>query len=310
MDSFHSYPSIFALGHKAVADLLTVPVYVTEKIDGSQFSFGIDEDGIWYFRSKGKEIYYPDGVDKMFQAGVDAIVALEDKLVPGWTYRGEYLSKPKHGVLAYDRVPNHHVIIFDINDAHESFLDYGKVIADCMRIGFEVVPSLGGPYIPGDLTLEILQELLTTQSVLGGQLIEGVVVKPLNYNLFGRDKKVLMGKFVSEKYKEILGGEWRAANPIGRDVIDTLIAKYRTPARWQKGIQHLRDEGTLEGSPRDIGLLLKEVGQDILKECEDEIKDALFKWAWPQIQRGVTRGLPEWYKEELLKEQFQHGNGK
>ena len=305
MDSWHSYPSIFSLGHKAVADLLTVPVYVTEKIDGSQLSFGIDEEGELHFRSKGKEMYYPDGIDKMFQAGVDAIVALKEKLVPGWTYRAEYLAKPHHNALAYDCVPNHHVIIFDINDGHESFLPYDLVSDHCYDIGLWRVPSFG-IFNPGELTVEILLDILRNQSVLGGQLIEGVVIKPFLYNLFGSDKKVLMGKYVSEKYKEVHAGEWRTANPIGRDVIDTLIAKYRTPARWQKGVQHLRDVGILEGSPRDIGPLLKEVGQDILKECEDEIRGALFKWAWPQIQRGVTKGLPEWFKEELMKEQFSH----
>lgn len=45
MESWHSYPSIYNLGHRYIADLLTVPVIVEEKIDGSQFSFGLDEEG-------------------------------------------------------------------------------------------------------------------------------------------------------------------------------------------------------------------------------------------------------------------------
>ena len=39
IDSWHSYPSTFALGHKALAELLLDPVLVEEKIDGSQFSW-------------------------------------------------------------------------------------------------------------------------------------------------------------------------------------------------------------------------------------------------------------------------------
>jgi hypothetical protein len=35
------------------------------------------------------------------------------------------------------------------------------------------------------------------------------------------------------------------------------------------------------------------------------IKDSLWKWAWPQLRRAVTRGLPEWYKAELMKKQFE-----
>lgn len=41
MDSWHSYPSIFAIGHRALAELLLDPVIVEEKVDGSQFSFGL-----------------------------------------------------------------------------------------------------------------------------------------------------------------------------------------------------------------------------------------------------------------------------
>jgi len=50
---------------------------------------------------------------------------------------------------------------------------------------------------------------------------------------------------------------------------------------------------------------MREVPADIEKECVDEIKEALFKWAWPQIRRASTAGLPEWYKERLLAMQFE-----
>ena len=83
-----------------------------------------------------------------------------------------------------------------------------------------------------------------------------------------------------------------------------MIERYRTPARWQKSVQHLRENGTLDGSPRDIGPLMKEVGQDVLRECEDEIKDYLFDHYWKQIQRGITAGLPEWWKQELAQSSF------
>jgi hypothetical protein len=36
MNSWHSYPSIFTLGHSAISDLLDGPVCVEEKVDGSQ----------------------------------------------------------------------------------------------------------------------------------------------------------------------------------------------------------------------------------------------------------------------------------
>lgn len=301
MDSWHSYPSIFALGHKAVKDILTTPVLVQEKIDGSQISWGLfpgtDAEPL-RVRSKGAQLNVL-APEKMFVRAVEIIAALS--LREGWTYRAEYLAKPKHNALAYDRVPNQHLILFDINTGHEEYLGYDAVCEEAARLGLEVVPRLHEGMVE---SLEMFRELLGRTSILGGQLVEGVVVK--NYAMFGPDKKVLMAKFVSEKFKEVHAAEWKVSNPKAGDVIETLIARYRTPARWEKAVQHLRDAGTLEQSPRDIGALFKEVPDDTRKECEEEIKAMLFAWAWPKVQRGITAGLAEWYKGELLKKQFEH----
>jgi hypothetical protein len=66
----------------------------------------------------------------------------------------------------------------------------------------------------------------------------------------------------------------------------------------------LRERGLITDSPKDIGLLIKEVQQDIEKECIDDIKERLYKHAITGIRRAITGGLPEWYKEELMKLQF------
>ena len=141
-------------------------------------------------------------------------------------------------------------------------------------------------------------------SILGGQKIEGVVVKPFAYDKFGADKKVLMAKFVSEAFKEIHSAEWKKSNPTKGDVLDVIVASLRTPARWNKAIQHLRENGEITDSPKDIGALIREVQADVLKECADDIRMRLFSWARPRVQRGVVAGLPEWYKNELLNRQF------
>lgn len=292
--SWHSYPSIFALGHRALASLFDGEVLIEEKVDGSQFSFG-RFDGELKARSKGKELII-DAPEKMFARGVEVAEGLP--LHDGWTYRGEYLEKPKHNALAYSRTPESNIIIFDINDAEESYLPYDQKAAEADRLGLEVVPR-----IDVEPNLEGIVAALARQSVLGGQLIEGVVVK--NYSQYGHDKKVLMGKYVSEAFKEVHKGSWREQNPTKQDIITGLVAKYRTPARFDKAVIHLAEVGQLQNDPRDIGQLMKAVGEDVLKECQDEIKEALWKYAWPQIQRGVTGGLPEWYKQRLLAGQFE-----
>lgn len=296
-NSWHSYPSIYALGHRAIAELLTVPVNIEEKVDGSQFSFGVDEDGELHIRSKGAKLHV-GAPEAMFKRAAEAATELATLAHPGWTYRCEYLAKPKHNTLAYDRAPKRHLILFDVNTGEESYLDYPAKAEEAERMGMEVVPLVFSGIVAD---IEQFRGFLDRTSILGGQKVEGVVVKPIGYGMFGADKKALLGKFVSESFKEIHGVEWKKSNPSSTDVVTEIANSLKTPARWGKAVQHLAERGTIQDSPRDIGPLLKEVQADIEKECADEIKDALYAWAWPQIRRMVTHGLPEWYKEELLK---------
>jgi hypothetical protein len=149
----------------------------------------------------------------------------------------------------------------------------------------------------------VLRDLLKTTSILGGPTIEGMVIK--NYARFGRDKHALMGKFVSEAYKEVHAGEWKKANPGGADILALLVAKYRTPARWMKAVQHRRDAGLLLDAPQDIGPLIPEIGADVEKECKEEIMEFLYSWAWPKVRRGLSAGFALWYKDRLLERQFE-----
>ena len=293
--SYHSYPKIYALGHRAIAELFNDDVLVEEKIDGSQFSFGVFEDG-FRCRSKGAQIN-PEVPEQMFQEAVEVAKSLP--LTTGWTYRAEYLKKPKHNTLVYDRIPEKHLIIFDINTGEEEYLSYEQKSDEAKRIGLEVVPVLHRGRVDSPAAL---LAFLERSSILGGQKVEGIVIK--NYHRFGLDKKALMGKYVSEAFKEVHGGEWRENNPTNRDVIDRLILAYKTPARWQKAVQHLAERGQLTDSPKDIGSLIKEVQTDVHEECAEEIKRVLYEHAFAHIRRGIVGGLPEWYKEELMKKQF------
>lgn len=248
MPSWHSYPSIYHVGHRAIRDLLNHPVYIEEKVDGSQFSFGIDADGELRVRSKGAMMYI-DAPEKMFTKAVETVKSLRDALHPGWTYRGEFLAKPKHNTLAYNRAPNGHIIIFDINTGHEEYLTYSDKAVEAYRLGLEVAPLI----YDGMVDLAAFRGFLDRESILGGQKIEGVVIKPKAYNVWGEDKKVLLGKFVSEAFKESHSKAWKESNPAKNDVILLLAGEYTTPARWNKAIQHLRERGEIEDSPRDIG---------------------------------------------------------
>jgi hypothetical protein len=295
-----AYPKVYNLGHPALTDLLVGEVVVQEKVDGSQFTAGL-VDGELVCRSKGTQLNLesPGG---LFKPAVDTFRRLwSEGLLNGLVYRGEALAKPKHNTLAYDRAPTGGVILFDIDRGPEQRLNLTEFYEETHRLGLEHVPFVyRGP--GEELDLATLDSWLELESCLGGARVEGVVIK--NYHRWGRDGKMLMGKHVSEAFKEKHRTEWRASNPTRTDILTDLIATYAHPRRWEKAVERLRDAGELEHSPRDIGKLITAVPTDVREECEHEIKDILFSYFWPAIKRGTSRGLAEWYKARLAESQF------
>ncbi|MHA2063477.1 MAG: RNA ligase family protein [Candidatus Thorarchaeota archaeon] len=294
-----SYPKVYAIGHKAVSDLFKGDIFVQEKVDGSQFSFGVI-DGELYCRSKRQQIHLPTD-EALFIPACETAVALfhQGLLVEGWTYRGEAIFRCKHNALEYSRTPKGGVILFDIDTGLEDRLTPPELAFEASKLGLECVPLLhfGEINDPKELL-----ELLEYESCLGGTEIEGVVVK--NYGRWGMDGKQLMGKFVSEKFKETHRKAWGASNKSKTEAIEALGEMLRTDARWQKAVQHLREEGVLENEPRDIGNLIVEVHMDIESEEIDMIKDYLWRAFRRGIMRKATAGLPEWYKRQLLEGAF------
>jgi hypothetical protein len=294
MKHISSYPSIFAVGHRSIKNIFDSPVVIEEKIDGSQFSMS-RTDGELSCRSKGKDII-PDAPEKMFNAAIETAQSLD--LHDGWIYRCEYLSKPKHNTLAYARVPRLHLILFDVMTAPETYLTPDEKKTEADRIGIECVPCFANGVVwDGGLPAFAAEQYLQIDSILGGCKVEGFVVK--NYAQFGADKKIAIAKYVSEGFQEKHRHEWKLSNPGAGDFVGNLIAQLKTDARWNKAIQHLRDDGKLVDAPQDIGNLIKEVQTDLLKEESDFIKDKLFSHFIGQINRGVIAGLPEWYKAKL-----------
>lgn len=293
-----SYATVYAIGHKSIADIFSGPVLIEEKVDGSSMSMS-RTNGVLECRSKGAQLFV-EAPEKMFTKGIETALNLD--LHDGWVYRAEYLKTPKHNALAYSRVPNQNLIVFDIGTGLEEYLDYDAKAIEAARIGLECVPRL---YQGTVSDFESLHAFLETESILGGTKIEGFVVK--NYSVFTMEKKIAIGKYVSEKFKEVNQKNWKETNPSGKDFIQLLIEKYKTEARWAKAVQHLRDGGKLEGSPRDIGLIIREIPDDILKENDNEIRDELFNHFWPTIKRGITAGVPDWYKETLARSAFPTG---
>ena len=289
----YSSPKVF--GHRLVAEVLDGDVVIQEKVDGSQISFSFGEDGL-AVRSRNQQLDLEDA--GMFQKAVDFLQTVTHVMGFGWVYRGEYLAKPKHNTLCYNRAPDNSIIVYDIDKGNTDYVHPPKMAELANYINLEATPVLWAGN-GSEVTLDLLKELLTSDSILGGVKVEGVVIK--NYDKYIKDK-VMMAKYVSASFQEKHGKDWKQRHP---GAIEYVVGHFNKEAIFQKAVQHLEEAGELDHEPKDIGKLMKELNQDVEREHGEEIKEMLYKREKGKILKGITNGFPEWYKEQLAEDAFQ-----
>ena len=299
MTKVPSYTKVLTLGASGSERALIGNVSVQEKVDGSQFVFGLNENNEVVMRSKGMELTKDNHAD-MFDLAVSYILSIQEviKTLDVDTYfYCEYLSKPKHNTLNYEKVPKNNLLLFDCLQ-NGRWLNREEIIRLADFIQIDVIPEFRTNQ---PITLEEIRGLVTTTSFLGGVEIEGVVIKNYNKNVFiGGNLYPLFTKYVTEKFKEKHEVDWTTKNPSSKRTIQDHILAFNNENRWKKAIIHTEEEGVLTKSPKDISMLLQKVQKDIEEEEKENIKEFLWKSYKKDYLQGSIKGLPEWYKEQLL----------
>lgn len=270
------------------SQLLGRELVVQEKVDGSQFVFGINEDtGKFRAQTRRRNVLTMD--DGHMGLAVANLQPQEDKLNPNWVYFGECLTKRKHNRIAYSRIPRGFLVLFDIFDSESGvYIPRGRLEEEAASLGIEVVPELySGPFSE----MPTFEELLDRESFLEGHNIEGVVIKDYTNKSFF--------KVVSQEFQEI-SQQKRVRTPKDSDqYLDDLFDTYRTESRWHKAMQHLFEEGQLTGTMRDVGPLLKELSMDFEEECKPLLKDQLYNLFRKRAIKKVSQGFAEWYRTQI-----------
>lgn len=293
-----AYPKIFTIGTDYISNIFDNNVEISEKVDGSQFNFGKINNEL-FMRSKGAQLF-AENPEPMFRHGIDHVLSIQHRIPNNTIFFCEYLKKPKHNTLAYDKIPKNHLVLFAVCGTDQKFHSQLQTFSEPLEI--DSIPILYNGLVDN---VDKLMSFLETESYLGGTDVEGIVVK--NYSmpfLLGRQLiPVMAGKFVSEKFKEVHRNTWGKKHT-GKGRWETFKESFCTEARWQKSVQHLCDSGLLESSPRDIGSLIREVQRDIIEEEKENIKNFLWKEFGKEVIRSATKGFPEWYKLLLAEKSF------
>ena len=293
-----SYPKILPLVGKYFDLIAGVEVEVTEKVDGSMFAFGKDHEGNLHFRSKGA-IIEASAPQDLFKPAIEYVITIQHELPNGVVYYGETLKSNRHNTLNYNSIPKNHIALFGMFDFDRTAGNSWEVLKEeAARLNLDVVPLLGK--VPLGALNEV-EKFLELESYLGGPKIEGVVLKdytrPMEFA--GQMYPLTALKFVSDAVKEK-----HADNPEyvpQSSKLEVVIGNYRTEARWDKAIQHLKEQGLLVGEPKDIGLLMKELSQDLIAEEKENFKEELYQIFKKQWTASLLRGFPEYYKRKLLE---------
>ena len=294
------YPKIVHFDDEITERVKQGKLSIEEKIDGSQFRIFID-NGVIQCGSKSIDYNEERLPDNMFNLGIiEANDVFKGSKLKDTMIFAEYIRKPKHNTMTYARTPKHLFIVFDVSDGGK-LLPYKDKLKFCKKHGLEVVPELWVGK-GQELNMELITELLKNESVLGREQIEGLVFKNHDniWDYGYQAGKPIILKHVREEFKERNKAGWKISHKKG--FIEDLIEQLSTEARWNKSIQHLRDEGKLENSPKDLAILLPEIIKDLEQEEGERLKEEVWKFFRKEIRRGVIKGFPQYYKDMLLKE--------
>lgn len=296
------YPKVFNLGHPSAASVFFGDYCIEEKVDGSQFSFGVDDSGVLHCRSKGAVIDIENPPNLFATATATAKrLFLDGKLDTGWIYRAEAVQSKRHNAITYERAPVGGLILFDV-ETPNGFFACGMKDAVARSLDLEVVQHFAVE--SGAPSEAMIDSLLHQDSMLGLAKVEGVVfknyVQPSAYGPMAYP--VTFVKYVNPSFRELNAHrqktEWSTANA---DVVEVVLSSFNREAIWKKAVQHLGDAGLLQGAPQDIGPLLKEINIDFEQENRAVVEEILYKKFRDKVLKSLIAGFPQWYKAELAK---------
>jgi RNA ligase (TIGR02306 family) len=173
--------------YKVADQMMDMPVYISSKIEGSNFYGGVNLLGEFVVGQRSGMIIPDDGgnlthtwwVTAKSQGLLDAAATIRNDLFAGSSVilRGEIIGPGIQG--NYYNVPKYKVLIFDIK-VDDKYLSSGDFINICNKYNIETVPVLSvGKTLKEWLNGRTVKEASNHRSMLIDKHEEGIVIKPM-----------------------------------------------------------------------------------------------------------------------------------
>lgn len=305
------YPKILHIGAPLVSTIFNNEVEITEKVDGSQCRIELTEDSVMV-GSKNQGI----ADHNMFEIAHDQGERIHKET--DWRTLGskvtlfcEFLNKPNHNTIKYDRVPLNNLYLFGamVGDTQDHMVTGGLIeMADHLEIDPPNVIICGMVESVGELN-----EFMTHQSYLGGSVVEGVVIK--NYNRTYDPLQVhsqeyigypMAAKYVRDDFTVSNAKQW---NTLSRKKgVDSLVDRFFIEARFRKTIQHLCEDGKIEYQKKDLQFLIPEFFDDLMDEKKDEMTRMIMGEIFKALRRRASGYVVKAWIDYLAERQFEDGD--
>lgn len=302
MKEIKKYIDVIRYGKPCTADVIKEGdiISITEKIDGANASFRLDEAnplGVSCY-SRNQILSEKQRLSGFYDWVKDNIVPIKDKLNPNYIYYGEYLVSHK---VVYKPECYKHFYGFSIWDTDtEQYLSDDIVIEEAKKLNIKTTNCFyQGEYISFEHLMSFVGK---SDMTLVPNTGEGVVVKNASYTN-NRNGEQCFVKLVSERFAEIQKQKV-PKNPNVNNVLKSLIMTVLTKPRIEKLMYKLVDDGLLKEdyAIEDMGTILRNLGSNVYEDIIKEESELFEQYETDEVKRGIGKNIPNMVKE-ILKEQ-------
>jgi len=306
---FAKYPKILHIGAPLVETVFFEEIELSEKCDGSQCRVNLTNEFVATGSKNQNVADYG-----MFEIAHNYSKVIHEETE--WRQFGdditlfcEFLKSPKHNTISYDRVPLNNLYLFGalVDGVHMKTDDLND-IAKCFDID---PPNI--MYEGNVESAEELKEFMTHESYLGGSLVEGVVIKNYNrtYDPLQVHSQAFIGypmcaKFVREDFKAANAKRWNTLDR--KKGVDAIVEMFFVGEMFQKTIQHLRDEGKITYTKKDLQYLIPEFFDDLMDEKKDAMTRMIMAEVFKVLKKRASGYVVKSWIDYLTERQFDHGD--